>query len=366
MPSNPFLPSFHRRAAKRDSSDLASPYDSFTSSASSGESSPDYHTISNPLQWDSKDIESYLHHALDGEVFEEKPPLTITYEEALVSVGWQMDNPHILAGYRQALGSIRGCIYSIYGYLHNETFNILTHLIGSIMFMIIFLAHTIIQALSSSTRLLDPSRMVLMKQGDVFALSIYLTACVVCLGMSASFHTLNCHSAKISRRAHRCDYAGIVVLGMGSILPVIHYAFHHQELYQILYSAGLTISTNLQIVLSKRYRKRRLLRTCTFLFLGCSTIIPILHLIISEGYAHAKRTISVDWIFTAGGIYILGACVYATRYPEKLYPGKFDTYFSSHQIFHSLVVVGCICQYIALRKMIGEKNAVMRLNGAYA
>lgn len=32
----------------------------------------------------------------------------------------------------------------------------------------------------------------------------------------------------------------------------------------------------------------------------------------------------------------------ATRFPEKKWPGKFDVYGTSHQIFHVLVVCGAV------------------------
>ncbi|WWD09176.1 hypothetical protein V865_007298 [Kwoniella europaea PYCC6329] len=354
----------HLPTKVKTSIDSTDSSDTFISSASSGDSSPS--TVLSPSQssgdhkWTSKDLESYFHRALDADLPSSPSlPFTISYEEALVSVGWQMDNPYILTGYRQALGSVRECVYSIYGYLHNETFNILTHLIGSIMFIVILSIHIVLDLLlfSSSTPTTSNWRITKYGSEDIVALAIYLVACTTCLGMSASFHTLNCHSAKISHRAHRCDYAGIVVLGVGSILPVIHYAFYDEVFWQLIYSGIIIITGMISafIVLSKKYRRRRILRTSTFLFLGFSATIPIIHIILYEGYDHASRTIAVDWIFKAGVFYILGASIYATRYPERLYPGKFDICFSSHQIFHSLVIVGTICQYIALKKMISYK-----------
>ncbi|OCF73576.1 hypothetical protein I204_05419 [Kwoniella mangroviensis CBS 8886] len=322
--------------------------DTLISSASSRDSSPS--ADSSPKQssgdhkWTSEDLESYFHRALNANSPRSpSPSLTISYEEAMISVGWQMDNPYILTGYRQALGSVRGCVYSIYGYSHNETFNILTHLVGSIMFLIILSIHILLEPLSSTTTISNTSSRTGAKYNlaDILALSVYLVACTVCLGMSASFHTLNCHSARISHRAHRCDYAGIVVLGVGSILPVIHHAFYDEMFWQLVYSGIIIITGMISafIVLSKEYRRRRILRTSTFLFLGCSATTPIVHIIVHEGYHHAKQSVAVDWIFKAGFTYILGAAIYATRYPERLHPGKFDIFFSSHQIFHSLVVI---------------------------
>ena len=48
-----------------------------------------------------------------------------------------------------------------------------------------------------------------------------------------------------------------------------------------------------------------------------------------------------------GGIsYISGALMYIRRIPEKFFPGKFDLFGASHQIFHCLVVVGVVLHYL--------------------
>jgi adiponectin receptor len=38
----------------------------------------------------------------------------------------------------------------------------------------------------------------------------------------------------------------------------------------------------------------------------------------------------------------------ANRIPEKLYPGKFDYFFASHQIFHVCVVLAALAHYVCI------------------
>ena len=51
--------------------------------------------------------------------------------------------------------------------------------------------------------------------------------------------------------------------------------------------------------------------------------------------------------------------------PEKLAPGMFDLYFSSHQIFHVLVVLAALAHYEAIltafdyRYSLGRERACM-------
>lgn len=46
---------------------------------------------------------------------------------------WQQDNEYILSGYREPAGSFARCLRSI-AYVHNETVNIYSHLIGAAIF----------------------------------------------------------------------------------------------------------------------------------------------------------------------------------------------------------------------------------------
>ena len=52
------------------------------------------------------------------------------------------------------------------------------------------------------------------------------------------------------------------------------------------------------------------------------------------------------WVFGVGGlIYIIGACIYIARVPERCKPGTFDLCGASHQIFHFAVIIACVLHY---------------------
>jgi adiponectin receptor len=50
--------------------------------------------------------------------------------------------------------------------------------------------------------------------------------------------------------------------------------------------------------------------------------------------------------------YVLGAVVYCTRFPESLFPGKFDYIGHSHQLWHLLVVSATMTLYKAITGLI--------------
>lgn len=110
--------------------------------------------------------------------------------------------------HRRELRSVKGCISSVYGYLHNETVNIHSHLGGAVLFSFL--------ALFTHPYVLAVHRSVTWK--DVTGMYIFIGAAVFCLLSSATYHCLTCHSRDVSKRCNALDYTGIV--GEGLILCV--------------------------------------------------------------------------------------------------------------------------------------------------
>jgi predicted membrane channel-forming protein YqfA (hemolysin III family) len=53
----------------------------------------------------------------------------------------------------------------------------------------------------------------------------------------------------------------------------------------------------------------------------------------------------------------VGAILYACRFPERMFPGKFDLAFSSHQLFHVCVVVAAAIHYKAIFQLLAWRDA---------
>ena len=52
--------------------------------------------------------------------------------------------------------------------------------------------------------------------------------------------------------------------------------------------------------------------------------MPAIHFMVAYGVTLAHRQASVGWMALMGLLYILGAIMYATRIPERFFPGKCD------------------------------------------
>jgi adiponectin receptor len=127
---------------------------------------------------------------------------------------WQQDNHYIISGYRPQSNSYLKSYQSL-GYLHNETVNIYTHLLGAIF---AFISSIVLY------RVLEP-RYDTATREDVWVFSCFFLGAIACLGMSATFHTISNHSHAVAVWGNQLDYAGIVFLIWGSFIPVLYYGF---------------------------------------------------------------------------------------------------------------------------------------------
>ena len=136
---------------------------------------------------------------------------------------WQKDNHYILAHYRPATYSYMGCFQSLF-YLHNESVNIHSHLLGAFVFL--FIALSVYTFEEHGVRV-----------ADVIAFGCFFLGAVICLGISATFHTITNHSPEVSRFGNQLDYVGIVALITGSFVPSVYYGFYCEPFLQKMYWA---------------------------------------------------------------------------------------------------------------------------------
>lgn len=251
---------------------------------------------------------------------------------------WMKDNEFILSGYRGQLNSWRKCLHSLFGYLHNETVNIHTHLHACVLFVFFLLTFNASYMKSHED----------VSWADRAVFAAFLSSAAFCLFCSAFYHMSSCHSKDVATRCNALDYSGIIVLIVGSVYPCLYYGFfcdpHYNFGYSLLFTAaGLAAS---YIVLSPAYRgpTGRHARTKVFIALGLGGVLPVTHLMLSHG-TNKLQEMGFHWLLAAGAMYIAGAVLYANRVPERLAPGKFDLFFSSHQIFHVFVILAALSTY---------------------
>jgi len=63
---------------------------------------------------------------------------------------------------------------------------------------------------------------------------------------------------------------------------------------------------------------------------------------------HSFTVGQMQWLVTMGAMYIIGAVFFMTRFPECVWPGRFNLVLQSHQIFHVFVVAAAFLQTYAM------------------
>ncbi len=154
---------------------------------------------------------------------EVKRLLTVLWDDAHP---WQQDNHYIHGGYRPASNSYAKSFASL-GYLHNESVNIYTHLLGAITFTLSGVVFHRVLA----------SRYASASRADILAFGCFFLGAASCLGMSATYHTISNHSPRVNTIGNKLDYVGIVFLITGSFVPSVYYGFYCEPGLQNVYWA---------------------------------------------------------------------------------------------------------------------------------
>ncbi|KAL1927949.1 hypothetical protein VTP01DRAFT_3354 [Rhizomucor pusillus] len=276
---------------------------------------------------------------LDSKRRQPKRSRTLTWSEI---PEWMQDNVFITAGYRAPTNSYVRCAQSLF-YLHNESVNIWSHLLGFIAFCGLGIHFLWSQPFADS-----------LKVSDYVYFVAFIFGALVCLGFSSSFHCFSCHSEPVAARWNRCDYAGITTLIVGSFYPLLYYGFHCHPILHIFYLVVITVlgGVTAAFVLLKRFRTPayRWMRTGLFLALGLFGAVPTLHGIFLYGWKSSLQTISLGYLVLMAVAYVTGALIYGHRVPERWYPGSFNIWMASHQIFHIFVLIALFSHYIGVMK----------------
>ncbi|KAI1103500.1 hemolysin-III channel protein-like protein Izh2 [Jackrogersella minutella] len=249
----------------------------------------------------------------------------------------QRGSEHLRTGYRPECSSLWSCLQS-WSYVHNETVNIFSHIIGAIIFMVLplYVFRTEI-----------PPRYRLAATADILVCSTYFLGVGICFTLSTIFHTFMCHSEAVYSLGVKLDYQGIILLMWGANVPLIYYSIPCDLNGQVAYwtlntvLAGLcSLATFHPLIGGPHLGHVRAILFGTFGF--CSVIAPILIGTLKYGFEEQSRRVGLVWIGATAVFNGTGVIVYAMKFPEKWYPRAFDLFGASHQVMHIMVVFAAL------------------------
>lgn len=279
-------------------------------------------------------------------VLEGRKKMVCVHEKVLFSdeetPQWNRE-PFIKSGYRQTYSTFWQCIQSLF-YLHNQSFNIWSHLLATLYFLVRFAV-----ALNESCATLDPLNLPLLSAA-IGTITLYST--------SAAAHLLNSMSEKAYKTCFFFDYAGISIYSFTSSQAVFFYTrpvnsnwiiFESPRLYLSIASLVSCFSTYTCCKTDAGSNKfSALLRTISFLaallntalpfiagvtFCSCHTTEPCLALA-------GCSSLSLNYYAYYVICLIFGGLIYSSRIPERFFPGTFDFIGNSHHFLHILASLG--------------------------
>ncbi|KAF7114207.1 hypothetical protein CNMCM5793_007785 [Aspergillus hiratsukae] len=236
---------------------------------------------------------------------------TVTWQEISE---WQFDNKYILSGYRPAKADYLE-IFTSLTFLHNESCNVYTHLIGALLLPLVA---TTFQRYLAEPQFLNVSFM------DYAIFGIYFWCAEICLVLSALYHLMQPHSHQVEQFWHGMDLLGIVIVTVGTFSSGIYYVFFCETSLQKLHWAiVLTTGTVTGVLISNPLLKTprwRKVKVCAFVIFGASSFIPLLHGVQRYGLEYMLQYSGMKWYLLELTFYGTGVGLYAFRIPERLAP----------------------------------------------
>lgn len=189
---------------------------------------------------------------------------------------------------------------------------------------------------------------------------VYFAGACVCLLTSCVCHLLGCCARHIAQVVWRFDYVGIAVLIVASFYPAVYYAFLCEPFWRNFYLATTTLAGAgvVAVSLPDKFQatEYRSLRACVFSALGLWGVVPVAHQLARYWHVWAIRhAFKLD--LAMGALYLCGAAVYASRIPERWYPGRLDLLGHSHQLWHVAVVAAALVHYRAILVLLQWRDA---------
>jgi len=157
---------------------------------------------------------------------------TITSQQASE---WQLDNKYILRGYRPESASYLDIFVSL-TFLHNETCNVYTHLVGALLIPLV--ATGFIRCLAAP----QFSNVSFM---DYSMFGIYFVFAEICLLLSTLYHLMLSHSHSVEQFWHGMDLLGIVIHTVGTFCSGIYYLFFCEASLQKMHWAIVSLLSSL-------------------------------------------------------------------------------------------------------------------------
>ena len=259
----------------------------------------------------------------------------LLHRDTISRVFWE---PYIITGYRKTNTSFWECVkYTCV--MHNDVGNFWSHFIPVILWLIW------LWRLSNSLDFSDPFWYPLV--------CIWIGGCSYAFCSSIA-HALACKSLETRQIAFMIDYQGITMYGIGGCVayyfyerPLDNVLFQYKWTFIIAYVVICCLAT-FQCSLSRFFfeRQRYLMRAGSYVLPYNAALMPfLLRLLTCIWTGEQCIAETLPYHFIGVSISLIMVFFFVSKLPEKKFPGKFDYFFHSHQIFHIAAAIMTSLQF---------------------
>ena len=265
----------------------------------------------------------------------------LSYSEMPTKHPEMKGNPFIFKHYRRPTISPYLCLRSSVQ-LHNETVNIWTHMLPSIIAVVFIYNNLFSDPVSFQHVYSQNINLVLI---DRFVLSLPLLGNFLCFGMSAVYHCLSNHS-RWAALLREMDLVGIAVMNILHSLALNHFKFYHDSHLSKLFSlvSILTLLGFIYILSTFRNPENKSYQVICFGVLVMLVYSPTYISYNLDLNVHCDLTTTL-MMSIALAFCTLGGVLYVTKFPEIVIPGCFDLVGNSHNLMHISTSIGMFLLY---------------------
>lgn len=226
--------------------------------------------------------------------------------------------------------------------IHCETANFWTHFIPALMALFFLMSNFSPHPLSFISYSFDWRTFTLL-DGVVLAISAF--GIMACFSTSSIFHVFSSHN-EWAGPMNEFDLMGIMYMNSSLLFGFDYFKFYHDRTVQygsLIYTVlvgGVSIFT----VRSLRDPRAKGFRVLVYIIATLLLTLPGFTSVFLESHVPVDP-IGKSLIHYAVFYSLLGGFFYASKYPEKLFPGYFDLFGSSHMCMHVCTAMGVFYLY---------------------
>ena len=264
----------------------------------------------------------------------------LSYEELPLHLELIYDNECIKKGYHPPPCSWKetwGLLWSV----HYETINIWSHLIGSFLFI---------------GYLFDD--LYNCDKNDYWMNLIYDFASFTTFTFSTLYHWLHIRSNSTHNNCLCLDHFGVEINSFVTAVKFMKRLIGDEKLfdsYVMIQSYGFALAIMLLYRCWRSVEYGKLMNTsfgANVRLLLCPSHVFLLNISIYHYYINYHKVVDFNdcnyllALLITEILFATATFIYVLKFPESIWPGKFDTYFNSHQIMHvATLLTGIYVKY---------------------